>query len=360
MAISAKQQQAMADLIAKQAIGNALAMHSRGVDRADLNMLASAYHTDATVDYGFFQGPALEFVTMLANAQKGQPVTLHRTSNMWIKVKGKRALSESYVIAYLEHLDPAGATQRFVGGRYLDTHEERQGEWRLTHRTYVMDWNTNRPSTANWPEPAVALSNLTPRGSQGQADAGRALLAFGAASFKRLGDKAVAKKPTNSQIDVALSKQALHELCAAYARGVDRCDADLLRSIFHKDATVIAGVTNTTGEKFPQEITAWVGKNLQRTFHTAANTWFEVDGDDAIGESYVIATMTVGGNDVMTGGRYLDTFQRRKGVWKFKSRSFVVDWTTTAPTTHSTSGMYDGLKTRGCYGKSDPIYAFWK
>lgn len=256
MATSTKSDKALGDLIAKQSISNTLAMHSRGVDRADINMLASAYHADATVDHGLFQGTAIEFAAMLANSQKARPVTLHRTSNVWIKVSGKRACSESYVIAYREHLDPAGAVQCFVGGRYLDTHEERKGEWRLTHRTFVMDWNTNRPSTANWPEPAVALSNFMPRGSQGQADTGRALLAFGAASFKRSGDKAVAKKPTNTQIDVALSKQALHELCAAYARGIDRCDADLLRSIFHKDATVIAGVTNTTGEKFPDEITA--------------------------------------------------------------------------------------------------------
>lgn len=101
-------------------------------------------------------------------------------------------------------------------------------------------------------------------------------------------------------------------------------------------------------------------KNVQRTFHSSANAWFEVDGDDAIGEVYAIAAVSVGGHDVMTGGRYIDSFQRRKGVWKFKSRSLVVDWTTTAPTTHSTEGMYDDLKTRGCYGKSDPIYAFWK
>ena len=46
------------DLIARHGILNALASHSRGVDRADANLLGSAYHADATVDYGFYAGPA--------------------------------------------------------------------------------------------------------------------------------------------------------------------------------------------------------------------------------------------------------------------------------------------------------------
>jgi hypothetical protein len=83
------------ELAAKHAIENALSMHSRGVDRADYNLLASAYHDDATVDYGFFSGAARQLAEILAGAQKGQPVTMHRTSNMWIAVDGDEARSKA-------------------------------------------------------------------------------------------------------------------------------------------------------------------------------------------------------------------------------------------------------------------------
>ncbi|MFN4135059.1 MAG: nuclear transport factor 2 family protein [Novosphingobium sp.] len=89
------------DLVARHGILNALAAHSRGVDRADANLLASAYHEGATVDYGFFAGPAATLVDILAGAQKSAPPTLHRTSNCWIRVDGNAATSESYVIAYV-------------------------------------------------------------------------------------------------------------------------------------------------------------------------------------------------------------------------------------------------------------------
>jgi hypothetical protein len=351
---------ALADLVSRQAIATVLAVHSRGVDRADASLLGSAYHADATVDYGFFVGPASGMVTILAAAQKGQPVTLHRTCNLWIAVDGDHARSESYVIACMEHATEQGPVQRLVGGRYLDVHARRAGEWRLGARQYVMDWNINRPGTAVYSDPAVALTNYVPRGGQGAADAGRALLALGAARFKREGDSQVTTKISDRDIDVALSKQALHDLGMAYARGVDRADPELLLSIFHEDSTVISGVINGSGPEFARGITEFVRANLERCFHSVANEWYEVDGDRAVGESYGIATVTAGGNDVISGGRYIDTYERRKGVWKFASRTWVSDWTMTLPTTHQTDGMFESLKTRGCYGKDDPIYRFWK
>ena len=164
---------------------------------------------------------------------------------------------------------------------------------------------------------------------------------------------------SDQAIDQALSRQALHDLCMAYARAADRGDAELMESLFHEDATVISGIVNGDGKRFARDIVAFVTANLQRAFHSVANEWYEIKGDKAIGESYVIAMVTAGGNDIMTGGRYIDAFERRNGAWKFRSRNFVVDWTTTHPTTFESGGMYAALPTRGCFGKQDPVYAFW-
>ena len=347
------------ELAHKQAIANTLASHSRGIDRADHTLLSSAYHPGATVDYGFFVGPAAELATILAAAQKAQPVTLHRTSNMWIRLEGETARSESYVMAYMETRDPGGATQRLIGGRYLDRHERRAGEWRLVHRTYVMDWNTNRPSAGVSFDPPLNFVDMTSRGGHGPSDPGNTMHAFAVAQFKRSGERPMTDKISDAQIDAILSKQSLHELSMAYARAADRADAALMASLFQEDSTVIAGVSNGSGAEFAAGVTAFITKNLERSFHSVANEWYLVNGDEAIGESYVIAMVTAGGNDSMTGGRYIDSFQRRNGVWKFKTRTFVMDWSTSHPTTHATDGMYGALKTQGRYGKDDPVHAHW-
>jgi hypothetical protein len=170
----------------------------------------------------------------------------------------------------------------------------------------------------------------------------------------------VTTRITDPQVHDAIAKQALHDLSMAYARAVDRADAALMRSIFHEDSTVVTGVFNGSGQDFAVKITAFVRENLERCFHSVANEWYEVKGDEAVGESYVIANVTAGGSDILTGGRYIDRYQRRNGVWKIQSRAFVVDWTNTQPTSHETGGMYAALTTRGCFGSEDPIYAFWK
>ncbi|WP_394998358.1 nuclear transport factor 2 family protein [Sphingomonas sp.] len=343
-----------ADLIARHGIANALANHSRGVDRADFNLLSAAYHPDATVDYGFFAGPAETLATILAEAQKSSLPTLHRTSNIWIKRTGDSATSESYVTAYIED----EKLQRIVLGRYLDRHECRDGEWRLSHRTYIVDGNSNRTSTVQRADPPVSHDNYVPEGGKGAADAGRALLAHHIASTRHL-QGATSMSADSAALDAALSRAAIHDLAMAYSRAVDRADPELMRSIFWDDSTVISGIINGNGSEFAEQICAFVTANLEYCFHSVANEWIEVKGDHAVGEHYVIAQMTIGGQDVMTGGRYLDSYERRKGVWKIKSRTFVTDCNSTHPTTLQRDDFYEALKNWGSFGKNDPVYAHW-
>jgi SnoaL-like domain len=358
--LSAAEESGLRRLVDSQAIANALAVHSRGVDRADVNLLSSAYHADATVNYGFFEGPASQLATILSEAQKAGHVTLHRTSNMWIRLEGgDSARSESLIIAYAETPDGNRWTQRLIGGRYLDTHAKRDGSWRLTHRHYVLDWNINRPSTAAWAEPPVDLMMSCPRGGHAAADTGKALLTAGAARFDTKGVPSMSSI-SHEEIDRALSRMAIHDLLMAYARGVDRGDAALLRSIFHDDAIIVTGVVNGNPDTFSREIVAYVTKNMQRSFHSVANEWVDVRGDRAVGESYAIATVTAGDQDTITGGRYIDEYERRAGVWKILSHHFVMDYSISVPTSYQTDGMYESLRSRGCYGKDDPIYKFWK
>jgi ketosteroid isomerase-like protein len=317
-------------LAARHQIRNVLARHSRGVDRADANLLGSAYHADASVDYGFFAGPASTLVALLADAQKAALPTLHRTSNCEIRVSGDRALSESLVIAYVEET----ALQRMVFGRYLDRLECRDGDWRIAHRSYVLDGNTNRPSSAARSDPPLTNDRQLQRAVPMTVDA--------------------------ANLDAALSRDAIHLLLTSYCRAVDRGDEALMASLFWDDAEVISGICNGSGADFARDVVAYVTANLDMCFHSVSNEWIEVKGDHAIGEHYILAQSRSGGNDVQTGGRYVDSYERRGGIWKIASRCFVCDWTATHPTTFEPEGFYAGLITRGCFGPGDPVYAHWQ
>jgi uncharacterized protein (TIGR02246 family) len=342
------------DLIARHGILNAIANHSRGVDRADVNLLGSAYHPGATVDYGFYAGPAPALVDMLGNGQKGSLPTLHRTSNSEIRVSGDRAAAESYVIAYVEEPE----LQRMVFGRYLDRFGVQDGAWRLTHRAYVLDGNTNRPNSAARADPPDSHDHFVPEGGKGASDPGRALLAHHLASSRPL-QKAALMPADPSALDAALSREDIRRLVTTYCRAVDRADAAMMAGIFWDDANVISGIVNGEGAAFARDVTAYVAANLEHCFHSVANEWIEVKGDHAVGEHYIIAHNRAGGQDTMTGGRYIDSYERRDGIWKIASRSFVLDWTATHPTTFEPAGFYAGLTTRGCFGKADPVYAHW-
>ncbi|MBU6266482.1 MAG: nuclear transport factor 2 family protein [Sphingomonadales bacterium] len=348
-------QPAINDLAARHAIRNALAVHSRGVDRADANLLGSAYHPGATVDYGFFVGPAETLVSILAGAQKAALPTLHRTGHGEIRVAGNRAVSESTVIAHAEEPD----IQRMVFGRYLDRLEQRDGDWRLVHRTYVLDSNTNRPNTARRANPPVAPDHFVPEGGKGASDPGRALLARHHAATRHL-QKAPPMTPAATAIDAALAREDIRLLLAGYCRAVDRADAGLMASLFWDDAEVISGVVNGPAGDFAREIAAFVTANLDSCFHSIANEWIEVTGDHAVGEHYILAHNRAGAEDTLTGGRYLDRYERRGGVWKIASRVFVCDWTATHPTTYEPAGFYEGLTTRGSQGTNDPVYRHWE
>ncbi len=317
-------------------------------------MLGSAYHPDATVDYGFYAGPAAAFVDMLAGAMKAAPPTLHRTSNCEIRVSGDRAVSESYVVAYVEEPE----IQRMVYGRYLDRHALRDGAWRLSHRTYVLDGNVNRPTTIARVDPPVSHDHYVPNGAKGAADAGRALLAHHEASTRNLHGASLMPADATA-LDAALSRDAIRLLLTGYCRGVDRGDKEMLASVYWEDSSVISGVVNASGPEFAEAIVDYVTTSLDYCFHSIANEWIDVKGDHAVGEHYILAHMCAGGQDVMTGGRYIDSYERRDGVWKIKSRTFVADWNTTHAKSLELDGMYEPLKTRGSFGMGDPVYAHW-
>jgi hypothetical protein len=143
--------------------------------------------------------------------------------------------------------------------------------------------------------------------------------------------------PTDAQLKtllVAADKLALHELVQKYSRAIDRRDFDLLRSLYHEDAT------EEHGGMFHGPVAdyiAWLPEVLAKneaTAHYVVNALFEVDDDYAEGEVYKInyhRTLPPNGIETITGSRSHDRFARRDGVWRFTYRGIVLDWSTIRP-----------------------------
>ena len=141
------------EVIDKQDIYNLMVRYSRGVDRCDIETLKSVYWSDATDDHGTFNGNAWEFADYLIPALAGMDQTMHFIGNVCIDLLDKNnAKAETYVSAYHYIPGEGGHTDMVVGGRYIDNLEKRGEEWRIKHRLYVMDWNQNSASTAEWNE----------------------------------------------------------------------------------------------------------------------------------------------------------------------------------------------------------------
>ena len=164
-------------------------------------------------------------------------------------------------------------------------------------------------------------------------------------------------------LEEVVAKQAISELGCRYARGVDRGDPEIIRSAFHDDAAIVSGAFNGPAEEFATAIGELLDETSVRVAHTVTNHWIDIDGDNAVGESYVVAFQGTKGDapqDVMTGGRYIDRYERRNGEWKISHRTFVMDWTTSADSKDLMGlGMFEDM-VKGERGKGDPVYAFWQ
>lgn len=143
------------------AVMDRLCRYARGIDRCDLDTLLDVFWPEATADFGQGPGPAEDWARATVAALAGMLRTQHLLGNMIIDVTGDRAGAETYCRAWHETAD---GTVMEVGGRYLDVLERRGTEWRILSRRYVMDWNSNAPSTGNWDEGLYAT--LTRRGQR--------------------------------------------------------------------------------------------------------------------------------------------------------------------------------------------------
>jgi hypothetical protein len=141
----------------ERAITRLLVDYCRACDRFDMPLLRSVYHPDAIEDHGMIDGGASEFCDFVEKAVgTGSPykVTHHRLTNIAIDLHGDWAHVESYFSAYHCREDDSGRFDEFIGGRYVDRAERRDGVWKIAHRKTVYEWSRIEPATQRfWEQP---------------------------------------------------------------------------------------------------------------------------------------------------------------------------------------------------------------
>ena len=153
------------ELQARTAIEDCLKRFARAVDRQDWAAAREAYHDGAFDDHGFFKGPPDQFLAYIEKLHAHQDHSMHFNTNVLIEFDSReRAFVETYVLV-LQRYRPdspnvAPGTEglrSLASARYLDRFENRNGKWRVIHRTLVFGDVVSEPMM----EPSLFPSEFT-------------------------------------------------------------------------------------------------------------------------------------------------------------------------------------------------------
>jgi len=137
---------------------------------------------------------------------------------------------------------------------------------------------------------------------------------------------------TSEELEAAVlrlqDRQAIHDCLMTYSRAVDRLDRELLLSVYHEDAVDDHGVFVGS----PEEFADWVVEMHSVTHlshqHCIFNYTIDLEGEVAHTEAYYmfVGLNRTGNPFAMSGGRYIDRFEKRSGRWAIAARVCVRDW----------------------------------
>lgn len=133
------------------------------------------------------------------------------------------------------------------------------------------------------------------------------------------------------EVQTLIDRQAIMDCLTRYSRGVDRRDRDLLLSVYHEDAWDDHAAFCGPAAKFADWAFDFHYKYQEAHHHYILNHSCELDGDVAHTETYYLfsGVNREGPKVIMSGGRYLDRFEKRNGRWAIAARKCLIEWTGT-------------------------------
>lgn len=186
-----------------------------------------------------------------------------------------------------------------------------------------------------------------------------------------------------ARVRLALDRQEIEHVLKLYCRAIDRCDLELLLTIYHPDGTDDHGAFSGNAMEFAETIIPSLRDGILDGMHSVTHCTIDVEGDFATSESYYWAYQRApGGEEAVTaffgpdyaartkadgsingchdyycGGRYIDLFERRDGQWKILRRKITNEWNDIRPSTRITdAGHVAHYNLPGRRDRQDPVY----
>lgn len=158
------------------------------------------------------------------------------------------------------------------------------------------------------------------------------------------------------------ARQDIRDVLIRYCRGADLCDADIMQSCYHDDATDDHGFFNGPANIFARDAVKNLGSLFTSTRHILSNEYVELEGFNARVESHILCLLHTNGEDgeadITARCRYLDRFECRDGVWKIAHRRLVSDGTRIDKLEQDYPRLNQGVP--GGRGSADPSVFFFK
>jgi hypothetical protein len=152
-----------------------------------------------------------------------------------------------------------------------------------------------------------------------------------------------------------VDRHEITEVLADYVRAADRIDLELLRSVFHPEATADYGAMfRGTGYGFADFIGS-VHPGMDSHHHQLGSISIRLNGDRAASETYVTVYLRFSRPDGTSGltsshGRYLDEWERRDERWRIAARRYLHHLDETRD---SEGGQFPTTSARD---RTDPVY----
>lgn len=157
--------EALQKLLDRQQIEDVLTRYSRAVDRADVDLLGTCYHDDATEDHGgVFKGTARDYVEQIAGILPKAGILNHLVSNVLIEFTGPDgAQVEAQILTFARMKKDGEKFDTLTLARAVDRFERRDGRWAISARRLCFEWNHEMPMRETWgrgmmvPDPALLV-----------------------------------------------------------------------------------------------------------------------------------------------------------------------------------------------------------
>jgi hypothetical protein len=158
-------------------------------------------------------------------------------------------------------------------------------------------------------------------------------------------------------LEEVADRLAIADVLYSHSRGLDRLDADLLKSCYWPDAEVDYGAYKGSAHEFAEFVVVALKAQYTLTRHCLSNSLPSLNQDIAVVESYVDAAHLLPDSDesMAFAGRYLDRLEKRGKVWKLQHRQVVMDWYGPQPALKESDNPALSELSRGAHLPEDPL-----